>query len=205
MERLQTVCENLARHSVQAGGLMLLVSAVFVTFEVVARKLFGFSLAAVDELSGYVFGIATTWALSLALFRRSHIRVDALYVKLPTRLRGILDVLALASLAVVFSLLAFQAVQVFLETLRLGAEANTPLRTPLWIPQVFWVTGLCFFVFNIYLLLIRTSIALLRGDHRLVHALAAAPSVREEAGAGVEQARRATARARTIEREQAPC
>lgn len=158
----------------------MIFSAVLVAIEVVLRKAFDQSLAAVDEISGYIFSITTAWALSYALFRRAHIRIDALYVRLPPKARCVLDVLAMLSLAVLFSVLAYLGIGVLAETLRLGAVANTPLRTPLWLPQIFWLSGLWFFSFNIYLLLLRSSWSLLKGDYAKVRDLAGAPSLLEE-------------------------
>lgn len=180
--------EQLSRWAVQAGGALLFLTVLMVTIDVVGRKYFQISLLGTDEISGYIFGISTAWALSYALFRRRHIRIDALYVHLPYPAQRALDVIALVSFAVLFSLLAYQAVGVLLESLRLGAQSNTPLRTPLWIPQLFWMLGLCFFTFNIYLILIETITALLKRDFVRAHALAAAPSVRDEAAQELDQA-----------------
>ena len=60
------------------GGALIILSAFLVTLEVFLRKLFNISLGGADELSGYAFGVATTFALSFALLERAHIRVDAL-------------------------------------------------------------------------------------------------------------------------------
>jgi hypothetical protein len=67
------------------------------------------------------------------------------------------------------------------------------------------MSGLCFFVFNIYLLLARTLLALLHGDHALIHAIAAAPSVKEEGMDSARQAREAAGTGAIAERGKAPC
>lgn len=180
MQRLHALSEKVSLFSVYVGGSLLIGSAALVAAEVVLRKLFSYSLASVDEISGYVFSAGTTWAFSYALFRRAHIRIDALYVRLSPRVCCILDVVALLSLAAFFTLLAVEAVWVLQETLHLGAVANTPLRTPLWMPQVLWMSGLWFFVFNIYLLALRSALSLARGRLDEVREIAGAPSLHEE-------------------------
>ena len=180
MERLQELSEKFSLATVYVGGSLLIFSAFLVAIEVILRKIFNQSLAAVDELSGYIFAIITAWAFSYALFRRAHIRIDALYVRLPAKVQCTLDVTALLSLALFFTLLAWQAVGVLTETIRIGATSNTPLRTPLWMPQIFWMTGLWFFLINIYLLLIRAAWALVRARFDKVREIAGAPSLLEE-------------------------
>jgi TRAP-type C4-dicarboxylate transport system permease small subunit len=184
---LQNASERVSRLSVYICGGLLIFSAVLVAIEVVLRKAFNESLASVDELSGYIFAITTAWAFSFALFRRAHIRIDALYVRLPPKVCCVLDVLAMVSLAVLFSVLVYLSTGVLQETLRLGARANTPLGTPLWIPQSLWLAGLGFFCLNIYLLLARSGWALLTGNFDLVRDVAGAPSIREEVEAELHQ------------------
>lgn len=181
LARLYRASERVSRISVYICGGLLVFSALMVAVEVILRKAFNESLAAVDELSGYIFAITTAWAFSYALFRRGHIRVDALYVRLPPKVCCVLDVLSLVSLAVLFTVLVYLSTGVLQETLRLGASANTPLGTPLWMPQSLWLGGLWFFCFNIYLLLARSTWALLSGNYVLVRHIAGAPSILEDA------------------------
>lgn len=180
MQRLQAFLEQMCRVTVYVGGVLLILSAVVVSVEVISRKVFLYSLQGADEFSGYVLAITVAWAFSYALYRRAHIRIDALYVHLPYRVCCVLDVVALFSLAVFFSIMAWLSVEVVLESVRLGAQANTVRRTPLWIPQSIWVAGLIFFVINIYVLLIRSATMLFNGQFEQVRALAGAPSVIEE-------------------------
>jgi TRAP-type C4-dicarboxylate transport system permease small subunit len=180
MQRLQAFLEQMSRVTVYVGGALLLLSALMVSVEVVMRKVFLQSLQGADEFSGYVLAVTVTWAFSYALYRRAHIRIDALYVHLPYRVCCVLDVVALLSLAIFFSIMAWLSVEVLLESIRLNAQANTVRRTPLWIPQSIWVAGLIFFVINIYVLLIRSASMLFRGQFEQVRALAGAPSVTEE-------------------------
>lgn len=180
MERLQNISETIARAGIYVGGVLLIFSAVLVAAEVLLRKFFDYSIQGADEYSGYILAITVTWGFSYALHRRAHIRIDALYVKLPYRVCCVLDLIALLSLLVFFSILSYLAVEVLLESIRLGAQANTVRRTPLWIPQGIWVAGLIFFVWNILLVSVRTAGFLIAGDYENVRALAGAPSVIEE-------------------------
>ena len=75
-------------------GAMLIVSAMYVSVDLVARKLLNLSLVGANEISGYVLGISTAWAFSYALLKRSHIRIDVFYRYLPSRWQAAIDIMA---------------------------------------------------------------------------------------------------------------
>ncbi len=163
-----------------AGGLML-AAAVLVSVDVVLRKLFVMSLGGSDELSGYAFAIGTAWAFAYTLLQRANVRVDALYVHLPSRARSVLDLLGLASLGAFVGILTWQAWVVLETSLAFEARSTTPLQTPLWIPQLLWLIGLALFVFSWIPLFLRVLLALLAGDDDTVHRLGGARSLDEDA------------------------
>ena len=177
---LQDALERVARVAAFIGGGFLISSALVVTFEVLARKLFVFSIAGADELSGYALAASMSWGYAYALFCRSHIRVDALYVLLPLRLACVLDVLALLSFAGVIGLANWHASIVLSESIRMDAVSATPLTTPMWIPQSVWLAGLIFFFCCILVVMMRSIVLLLAGDLASVRRIAGAPSVQDE-------------------------
>ncbi len=194
MELLGTLHQHLSRISlwaVWAGGFGMLVSAFIVFIEVVGRKLGGvevlpgfvlpqFRIPGSDEYTGYVFAGATTWAYSYCLIHRSHIRIDALYNLLAMPVRAVLDVVGLVLLGVYVALLTERAWLVFVESIVKASVSATPQLTPLWIPQVFWVTGLTLFLITNLFLIVHASAHLIRGQFASVQKLAGTMSVQEE-------------------------
>jgi TRAP-type mannitol/chloroaromatic compound transport system permease small subunit len=181
LDALLRATDRISLWAVWGGGILMLAAAFLVSAEVLLRKLLLISLGGADELSGYAFAIGTAWALSFTLLRRAHVRVDALYGVLPQRLRAVLDIAALVSLAVFASLLAWHAAAMCETSWAFEARATTPLQTPLWIPQGLWVLGLALFVLVTAALLLRTALALLGGDLARVQALAGARTIEEDA------------------------
>lgn len=177
---LQQSAERVARVAAYIGGGFLIASALIVTFEVAARKLFVFSIAGADELSGYALAASMSWGYAYALFCRSHIRVDALYVLLPMRAACILDVVSLIAFAGVIGLANWHAYIVLSESLRMDAVSATPLTTPMWIPQSVWLAGLLFFSCCILIVMLRSIVLFLAGDLAGVRRIAGAPSVQDE-------------------------
>ncbi|WP_270934287.1 TRAP transporter small permease subunit [Falsiroseomonas oryzae] len=127
------------------GGWWLLLLSFITCFEVLGRKLLGFSLQGVDEVGAYTTAIVSSLAFAWALVGKSHTRVDFLLGKLPAPLRALLNALAYALLAAVAVFATLRGWDVLDESLLFDAHSVTPLQTPLWIPQSLWLAGLAAF------------------------------------------------------------
>lgn len=145
------------------AGVAVFLLAFLIVVDVVARRLFQFSLQGTDELGGYVLAMVGSLGLAYVLSRRGFTRIDVLFRFFPFRLAAILHVLAYCSLAGLAIFFASQAIREFEETLLFDAHANTPLQTPLWIPQGMWVAGMSFFAVTAIIHALR-SIAFLLAD-----------------------------------------
>lgn len=150
-----TVFAPVARAVSIASGWVLMAIAILTCAEVVGRKLFDFSFQGVDEFSGYAMAVVSAAGFTHALAERAHMRITLAFPYLPAVARSILNVLALMTLA---GMAVFCAVRGFAEvqaSIGVGKgdwtdpaiwrHANTPMQTPLWIPQALWFAGLALF------------------------------------------------------------
>lgn len=138
-----------------ASGWTLMAIAVLTCIEVVVRKLYDYSFQGVDELSGYAMAIVSAAGFTHALTERAHMRITLAFPYLPKVVCALLHVIALVTLA---GMAVFCAVRGFAEVqASLGVHkgdwldtvnwrhANTPMQTPLWVPQALWFAGLALF------------------------------------------------------------
>lgn len=170
-----------ARGGARAGGALFLAAAAMIAVDVTARKVFSVSIGGSDELSGYCLAMGAAWSFAFALLHRANIRVDALYKHLPRSAKAMLDVLALIALAGFMAVVAFYAFEVLSTSVRFASRANTPLQTPLWIPQVIWFGGLVFFLLSIFLVTLKALLLFVRGRFPEIDRIAGLPSASEEA------------------------
>ena len=132
-------------------GYLCIALSVFISIEVIMRKLFSASLQGADELGGYVLAITSSIAFCVALIGNSHIRIDLVHYKFPEKMQAFLNWAAKLSVLFLSLLLAFASVRVLQETISYGSTAPTPWATPLKYPQFFWCIGLVlFFVLTAY-------------------------------------------------------
>lgn len=189
-ERLTILARRLSRWAVWVGGALTLASVLLITYEVIARRLFSVSMGGADELSGYAFAISITWAFAFTVLERANVRIDVLYQYLPVRLTAFLDWLSLVALGVFAVYLSYYGTLVALTSWNQNSAANTPLATPLWIPQFLWAAGLVWFVIVLLLMLVRSSAALVTGDLELVKTLAGMKTAADEADEGAAEGER---------------
>jgi TRAP-type C4-dicarboxylate transport system permease small subunit len=169
-----------SRYATWVGGAALMLSAIMVTLDVISRKLIGFTISGSDEISGYVFAASTTWSYSYCLFTRANIRIDAFYNLLSLKPKAILDMIGLLLLLYYIYLLTTNAFGMFLENVEFNSSAQTTLATPLWIPQMFWVSGLGFFLLSLTFLAMYGFAALVKGDWATINKIAGVRTVEEE-------------------------
>ncbi|KGD98306.1 C4-dicarboxylate ABC transporter permease [Achromobacter sp. RTa] len=173
--------ESFSRVAVWAGGALTVASVLLISFDVLARKFLGFTTGGADELSSYAFAISTSWALAFATLQRANVRVDVLYQHMPVRVAAVLDWISLVALAIFMVYLTFYASEVVQASWAQKSTANTPLATPLWIPQGLWLLGLAWMCITVALMLVRASAALVTGDLDLVKNICGVRSAQEEA------------------------
>lgn len=157
---IERVCETAA----VVCGAMLIVSAIYVSIDLIARKIFNQSFIGANEISGYVLAVSSAWAFSYAILKRSHIRIDVFYQYLPPRWRALIDVVAVAALAGLAGIFVWYANRYFFQVWGRGTRSITSLAVPLWIPMLGWYVGwIVFFLVSAYLTGV-TAVAYLRSD-----------------------------------------
>lgn len=171
---------------------MLFAAAGLVTAEVVLRKGFGlvfgssFAFSGSDEISAYLFAVGTSWSMAHVLVNRGHVRIDALYARLSSRVRALLDIFALLVLGLFVAALLERAWDIAFTSYIEQLRSNTPLRLPLAWAQLPWLAGIALFFIALILAVLRSVAALLRGDYAAVAEIAGAATQDEAIASELE-------------------
>ncbi len=169
-----------------AAGWGFVCCAVFITGDVLARAFLRVSSGATTEITGYALAFGLSWGLAYGLATRSHVRIDLLVNRLPSRLRVPLHLLALAALLGFAAVMANAAWDLVDESLLFGATDISLLRIPLALPQGLWAFGLVVFVVLAALMLVENLLLALSGDAAAVDANLSSRSYDEEAAEALE-------------------
>jgi TRAP-type C4-dicarboxylate transport system permease small subunit len=186
MEALMHGARRFTRWSLWFGGALVLAAAVLIGIDVVLRKFLALSIGGADELAGYALAIGTAWSLGAALLDRGHIRIDSLYVLLPTRLRLALDFLGLVLFVGFFGLIARHGWSVVQQSWTSGSRSQSALQTPTLIPQAIWLVGLAAFVAVGVVLFVYAARLAARGEIAAVAAAIGTPTAPEDVEAEVQ-------------------
>lgn len=146
-----------------AGWCYLLIT-LLICFDILARRLLGFSTESTTELTGYLMAIGMSWGLAGTLLERGHVRIDVLVQKLPLRARVWLHLASLLALLVTTAFFVYGGVSLARDSFDFGATDLSTLRTPLVIPQGLWAAGLALMMLTTLALATRSVALLLRGQ-----------------------------------------
>jgi TRAP-type C4-dicarboxylate transport system permease small subunit len=182
MKRLQSVAQDISRAGAIIGGAMLLIASILICIDITLRYTLALTLGGADELSGYALAISSAWGFSAALFSRSHIRIDTVYVRLKSiTARALLDLINLATIIFFFGMVTFYAWGVVKQSWVSDSHSLSEIEAPLIIPQGLWFAGLVFFVAVALLLLARGLLAFAQGRYGELFALIGSKSALDEA------------------------
>jgi TRAP-type C4-dicarboxylate transport system permease small subunit len=168
-----------------AGGCYLAMT-VLICFDIVARRLLGFSSESTTEINGYLLAIGMSWGLAGTLLERGHVRIDVLLQRMPLKWRALLHVMSLLALCVTVGFFVWGAVSLTLDSMAFGATDLSALRTPLALPQGLWAAGFILFGLAVGGLLMRAIAQCLTGRAAQMDAELTARSYQEEADETLE-------------------
>lgn len=151
----------ISKGSVFFSGLLIFLMIFYIALDIIFRKAFNFSLQGSDEFGSYALSIIVAWSASYVLFEKMHIRIEILYEKLPYKVCQGLDVLSLVTTSIFSIFLAYFSFSVFTISWEKSSTANSPIATPLWIPQGLWSLGFAFFALCTLSLLVYTLFKIL--------------------------------------------
>ena len=149
------------------SGWCLLAVVVLTCVEIVARKFFRFSLHGVDEIGGYALALVCAFGFSYVLLRNNHTRIGLVQEHLPARARAALNVIAMAAIAAVALFAAWRGFAELRVSIELMSVSNSPLQTPMWLPQGLWFAGLAMFAVVAVALTVHAMLLFVRGRREI--------------------------------------
>ena len=123
------------------GSGLLVLSAFFVTYDVVMRWFFRSPTEWVFEYTIYMIAGAAYFSAAYVLREHGHISVDLLVSRLSPRTRLLLESVTMLWSAIICAAITWSTFRLLQRSITLKNVSNTVLETPLWIPQSALVIG----------------------------------------------------------------
>jgi TRAP-type C4-dicarboxylate transport system permease small subunit len=166
IKRLVAFIDSSTRYWAIAAGWLLLFLTVYITADIVLRKVFQKSIQGSDELGGYILAILCAFGFSWTLKNRAHIRLNLVLNKLPVIAQVMINMFAYIILAAFAYAMLWRGAAMVYETAELNAVAPTPLATPLILPQGIWLLGIIWFSIQLTLYLIQLAVLIVQKKYR---------------------------------------
>lgn len=173
--------DKIAGLALSAAGWAYGLITLLICFDILARRLLGFSTESTVEISGYLLAIGMSWGLAGTLYERAHVRIDVLLQKFPSHVRAVLHLASLLALLTSVGFFAWGAYSLAHDSFVLRATDLSTLRVPMAIPQGAWAAGLALFLFCVVALLFRALKTLWAEDYASLDAMLMARTYEEEA------------------------
>ena len=141
MTSLARLLEPVALAILLIGGLGLIASTFLGTADVVGTQILGTPVPGATELTESTMVLIVFGALAYTQIRRSHIRVELLYVRVGARGQAVMDILANAMGLLFFSLLLWQAVNEARFSIEIDESTFGLVRMPLWPARIVLAAG----------------------------------------------------------------
>lgn len=176
---------TVARWMARTAGLLMVLGAFGICVDIFCRAVLGSSIKGMPELNGYALAIGSAWSFGHTLVQRGHVRVDVIHNLLGPTTKAVLDVLALAIMALIAGMLCHYAFGVLMTSVRYNTVVAFSRSVHLWWFQAAWVIGLAAFAGVAITLLVRASLALARRDIRQVREIAGTIDTEDEVEAEI--------------------
>ncbi|GHD62268.1 hypothetical protein GCM10017083_50860 [Thalassobaculum fulvum] len=141
MQLISKILERLALAVLLVGGIGMLISMFLGTADVIGTQVLSQPVPGAREITESTMVLIVFGALTYGQIRRSHIRVELLYTRLPPRGRAALDILADLCGLLFFGLLLWQAINEAEFSMQIGEATDGLIRFPLYPARIILATG----------------------------------------------------------------
>jgi TRAP-type C4-dicarboxylate transport system permease small subunit len=143
------VISFLTKLGMYLSGIAIFLMALFITFEVVARRFLGFSTLIADEYSGYLLVFITFFGLAYTMKTKGFLQVEFVIKRLSGRSYQTLHFILL-TLALFYSLVMQYELVIFTWSTYVNDIVSVSIsQTPLYIPQLCMPIGMIIFILEL--------------------------------------------------------
>ncbi len=135
------------------SGLGILLMGLILSYEVVCRYFFRAPTIWAQETSIYLFIWTMLAGSAYTLQKGKHVRIDLLIEHLSQRTQHILEMITSFVGMVFCAIVSWQAYEMIAASVGYGKVSATPLRVPMWIPQMALLLGFVLLTFQFALII----------------------------------------------------
>lgn len=151
METLALLVRRAAFVVLLIGGAGMLLSMFLSVADVIGSQMLGRPVPGALEITESTMTLIVFGALTYAQIRRSHIRVELLYLRASARMQSAMDIVTDLAALLFFSLLVWQAFNEAVYSWQIGEATFGLIRFPLYPARIVLVLGAGLFILQLLL------------------------------------------------------
>ena len=135
------IIEHLSRLEAMVAAIFSVGLVLFITYGMLSRYFFHFPVFGSIEIPSFVFLVTTALSVAYVLMLGGHVRVDIITMRLPSKIKGVLNIIALFLTLLVFSFLLWASLFKMFSYIR-EKIFSTDIHFPLFAIALFLPLGL---------------------------------------------------------------
>ena len=160
MQKFQTIVFTASRYGAYLAAAICVYMLCHILLEIVVRSFFGTSTFCMDEFVGYSVGTMAFLSLGYSLETGALIRVNLLLKRIKGKPRRAVElfcaVMTLAAISVPITYFFISVKRFYIR----GTTSATWADVPTWIPEAFFLVGMCLF----WVQLLAYTLRIITGD-----------------------------------------
>ena len=136
MKKFSRLWDALLALSVSLCASLILAIGVVVTYEIVARWVFGAPTIWTQEIAGYLLVACAFFGFAPTMHAGEHIRIDLLSKRFRKGTRSAVELLACICIVTYAGVVAWGGYEMVAQSFKYGRKSMTLLEVPVWIPQL---------------------------------------------------------------------
>ena len=163
--KMDRLAGHLSFVGVILSSVSVLLMVVFISVNVVLRKMAGFAFLFVEEYSGYLLVLITYLSLAYALRKGKHIHMDLIVSKIPQRLRDYIETTNSFLCLIVLFFLLVKMINFCYFSFEFRIRSDSQSQSIMWPLHFLVPLGLALFILEMSNHFIRLLSKLIKGDN----------------------------------------
>ena len=146
IEKIDKVLSLISYAGAYLGAIAVTIMTVFITLNVIVRKVTDFSFIFVEEYSGYALVLIVYFGLAHALRSKKHISMELVFQHLPRRIQSIVAFITTSCCIIILCYLIYKSINYAIFSIQMGVRSDWLSQSILWPFHMLIPIGLLMFL-----------------------------------------------------------
>ena len=153
---LESIVSWVSRKTAYISGFLIIVMMFTIIIDVLGRYFLNRPLVGGVEFNRTLLVVIVFFGLAFTQLNAGHIRIDLLLIRVPRKVRLILDIFALLLALIIYSIITYSTIPVTIRSIIIGEYETGLISFPMWPARLLMSIGMLMFTLQVFIDLIST-------------------------------------------------